>query len=178
MCLARSGDAAAFESLVRRFERAALAIACAITGDGHLAGDAAQEAFVRAWQRIGELREPARFPAWLTGIVRNAAIDCLRRNRRHAAEELPDTLPARRDADPAEVAARQDLRRQLDEALAGLDQITRMAVALRYYDGMSSQEIAQMLDLSPAAVDMRLMRARRQLRQRLAGEQSTVLQEM
>lgn len=168
--LARDGDAAAFEHLVRQFERPALSVACAITGDGHLAGDAVQEGFFRAWRRLGELRDPSRFPAWLTGIVRNAAIDCLRRNRRHAAADLPAAMPAPEDADPAEATARRDAQRRLEQALAELDETTRMAVALRYFDGMNSEQIGRMLEISPAAVDMRLMRARRQLRRKLSGE--------
>src|SRR5262245_11908788 len=72
------GDAAAFARLISDFERVALSIAYAVTGDAGCAGDITQDAFLRAWQRIGDLKEPGKFGPWLCGIVRNLAIDVAR----------------------------------------------------------------------------------------------------
>ncbi|HTK74162.1 MAG TPA: sigma factor, partial [Gemmataceae bacterium] len=66
-------DPSAFTELIRRYERAALSIAYASLGDADRAGDVVQDAFVRAWERLGDLNEPARFGAWFCGIVRNLA---------------------------------------------------------------------------------------------------------
>src|SRR5436309_747359 len=68
---AKAGSHEAFAELIRRFERPALAIAFAVLADGEAAGDAVQDAFLRAWQKLDELRQPERFGAWLAGIVRN-----------------------------------------------------------------------------------------------------------
>src|SRR5438552_748526 len=76
---ARSGDADALTTLIRRFERTALAVAFACCGDAHLAGDLTQEAFLRAWKRLHELKDEHKFAAWLCGIVRNLAADARRR---------------------------------------------------------------------------------------------------
>src|SRR5689334_8543590 len=86
---ARRGDdpqAAAFCALVRRFERTALAVAYACCGgDASLAGDVTQEAFLRAWRRLGELKDEEKFGPWLCGIVRNLSADARRRRGRIAA---------------------------------------------------------------------------------------------
>jgi RNA polymerase sigma factor (sigma-70 family) len=166
---ARGGDPAAFASLIGLYERTALAVAYATVGDASSAGDVAQEAFLRAWQRLGELKEPARFGAWLTRIVRNLAADQIRRRpfqQLESAEALEAIEPCR--ADPTADLDKAEVRGRIDEALATLDETTRTAVVLRYYDGLPSKRIGEMLNLSPAAVDMRLSRARAELREKLA----------
>jgi RNA polymerase sigma factor (sigma-70 family) len=156
-------DTRAFAQLVGQYERCALAVAYALLGDAEAAGDVAQEAFWRAWQRLAELKEPARFAAWLCGIVRNLAIDHRRRQRQ------PPPVPMRLVRQPVEELLDAELGQQMDAALASLDETSRLVVVLRYYQGLSSKQIAPLLDLSAAAVDMRLSRAREALRARLAG---------
>ncbi len=164
---ARRGSHEAFAELIRRYERAALAVAHAITRDAHAAGDAVQEAFLKAWQSLAGLESAGRFGPWLIGIVRNKATDhyraAKRRDRRHGGEmpEIPD------DADPSDPLHRQETRRLLADALAGLDDTSRMIVSLRYYEGLGGREIGAMLDMSVAAVEMRLSRARRELKEML-----------
>ncbi len=163
---ARHKDADAFGALIARYERSALAVAYAQVHDAHRAGDAVQEAFLRAWQELPRLQEAARFGGWLMQIVRNAAID-LRRRARTTVSEFP-TLAAR-DADPSVASEQSDTAAAIQTALASLDETTRAAVTLRYFDGRSAKEIGELLDLSPAAVDMRLSRARGQLRDLLSS---------
>jgi len=180
---ARSGDAEAFAELIRRHERTALAIAYSSLGDAAAAGDVAQDAFLRAWQRLGELKEPARFSAWLARIVRNLAADQTRRRGWQtlaSAEHLDDlaggagsAAPASAGADPSADLDRDETRQRIDEALQTLDEVTRSAVVLRYYDGLPSKRIGELLDLSAAAVDMRLSRARSELRDKLAWADPT-----
>lgn len=166
---ARDGDAAAFAGLIRSFERVALAVAFSVTGDAAAAGDITQEAFLRAWRRIGDLKEPAKFGPWLGGIVRNLALDAgrCRANRPPVHGGLPDGAAAPGDGPLDELRRREESQR-LAAALGCLDEVSRSAVVLRYYDDLSSKQIGELLGLAPAAVDMRLMRARRQLRQHLA----------
>jgi RNA polymerase sigma-70 factor (ECF subfamily) len=162
---ARTGDAAAFEALIGRYERTALAVAYAQLHDADRAGDAVQDAFLRAWQELPRLQEFARFGGWLLQIVRNAAID-LRRRAKPTTAEFPDLAAA--GPDPATASEQADTAARVQAALAGLDEVTRTAVVLRYYDGLSAKEIGELLELSSAAVDMRLSRARGLLRDRLA----------
>src|SRR5688572_18961409 len=163
---AKRGDRAAFAALVRRYERTLLAVAYAATGDASSAGDATQEAFLRAWQRLAALKDDGKFPTWLCGIVRNVAVDLCRRDAR-----VDDGLPLRetpddRDAvaDPLAELDRRETCQRVDEALWRLDDVARTMVVLRYYEGLSSHAIAELLATTPAAVDMRLSRARQTLR--------------
>jgi RNA polymerase sigma-70 factor, ECF subfamily len=168
------GDAAAFTHLISAFERVALSIAYGVTGDAGCAGDVVQDAFLRAWQRIGDLKEPAKFGPWLCGIVRNLAIDVARaralRTSRGAPEAAAADSPARCAGPLDELNHREECGR-LDAALRKLDDITRSAVVLRYYEDLSSKQIGELLGIAATAVDMRLMRARRQLRQHLEQPQ-------
>lgn len=164
------GSAAAFATLVQLHERTALAIAYAVVSEASLAGDVTQEAFLRAWQRICKLEDPDRFSAWLARIVRNLAMDHLRRRPREKSRDgdEPGLEPASTTS-PADELEQNDRRSQINRALEGLDELTRSAVVLKYYEGLSSKEIGELLDLSPAAVDMRLSRGREVLREKLAS---------
>ena len=174
---AAAGDADAFSELIRLYERTALSVAFSVLADADAASDVVQEAFLRAWQRLVELREPSRFATWLCGIARNLAIDVRRRHKHlKLSSDVSgfEAAPAPRDRwNPAPLDA-IDQREQdgrVASALATLDDVTRQAVVLRYYDGVSSKEIGATLGLSPAAVDMRLSRARQQLKNILDDEE-------
>lgn len=170
---AQRGDADAFAELIAHFERAALAAAYGVLADGEAAGDVVQEAFVRAWQRLTELRDAERFGAWLCGIVRNLAHDSRRCAARESRTRAALTLTARtgHGEDPAEHFERRENDQRVAGALETLDELSRTAVVLRYYDGLTSKQIGELLGLAPAAVDMRLMRARQALRRELAEEE-------
>ncbi len=162
---ARTGDAAAFEELIRRYERVALSVAYSVLGNAADAGDAVQEGFLRAWQRLGDLQDPEKFGPWVCNIVRNRSLDVRRRGKHVrssgvAENESGDTGPHLRYADdPSDQLQAREERERVGQALASLDEQTRTAVVMRYYDGRSSKEIGAVLGLNPAAVDMRLSRA-------------------
>lgn len=160
----RRGEGAAFGELIRRCERTALAVAYAQLGDGHRAADAVQEAFLKAWRKLSDLDDSNRFMAWLCGIVRNVAIDHLRGRKMVALEKAPQHLWLH---DP-HAAARNEMSGEISAALAALDESSRAAVVLRYYENLSSREIGDLLGISAAAVDMRLSRARQELKRLLA----------
>jgi len=162
---ARCKDAQAFAALIRLHERVALSVAFGVMGDATAAGDVVQDAFVRAWDRLNDLREPERFATWLCGIVRNLAVDYLR--RRKPAESLGDhksPVAEKWTHDPLTELDQRERCQGIHAAVMSLDEISRPVVVLRYYEGMASREIAHLLELTPAAVDMRLSRARKQLR--------------
>jgi RNA polymerase sigma-70 factor (ECF subfamily) len=166
---AQRGDARAFSTLIARYERSVLAVAYSAAGDSDRAADAAQEAFLRAWRKLDSLKEPQCFGTWLLGIARNVALDAGRKARRQPAESLTGNTMS----DAAGPEQRLDQREQSDQialAIQQLDDVSRSVVVLRYYENLSSREIGQLIGLSPAAVDMRLMRARQQLRQSLGDD--------
>jgi RNA polymerase sigma-70 factor (ECF subfamily) len=169
---AQAKDAEAFAALIAQYERTALALAYSVTGNATVAADVVQDAFLRAWQRIGDLEDASRFGGWFCRIVRNLAIDAIRRGPR-AAEPLEDNLalPAiPKDSDPESDMHRRETSHRIGQALDVLDELTRSAVVLRYYEVLSSKQIGELLELSPAAVDMRLSRARVQLRDILSDD--------
>jgi RNA polymerase sigma factor (sigma-70 family) len=155
---ALAGDAHAFESLVRRHFRAA-----------YDADDVCQDAFVRAWERLADCREPHRFAAWLAQIVRNRARNRLayfriRRVLPMAAAEHRASAGASPHAD----AEREELRRALLAALGGLPRVQREVVMLHDLEGMKHGEIAELVGCSEGMSRRHLSDARRVLRTRLA----------
>jgi RNA polymerase sigma-70 factor (ECF subfamily) len=133
--------------------------------------DLAQEVFLRAWRRLPELREPAKFAGWLSRIAVNAALDHRRRVAarpragsldQEGAEEPPAGGPP---GDRALVVG-EEFSRVLD-VLGTLDPRSQAAVVLRFLEGLPVKEVAERLGDSPAAVAMRLTRALRALRERL-----------
>ncbi len=164
-----AGDPAAFGELIDRHERAALAVAYGVTRDAALAADAVQEACLKAWHKRHSLADPDRFAGWLLHIVRRCALDQVR-SRKPVQALAAIQEPERPTADDG---AMRMMRRETDDqvrlALDELDDESRLAVVMRYYQGASARDIAELLGCSPAAVDMRLKRARDRLRERLAG---------
>jgi RNA polymerase sigma-70 factor (ECF subfamily) len=154
---ARDGDVAAFGEIVGRLSRRAVATAHLITGDLHLGEEAAQDAFVAAWRRIGTLRDPVAFRGWFGTILARTASRA--RSRLHAP--LDSVLePAAQDPGLAEPES-------LPREAARLKPIYRQVLALRYVEGLSYREIATALGVSVARVKSRLHDGRQLLRERL-----------
>jgi RNA polymerase sigma-70 factor (ECF subfamily) len=149
------GDADSFTELCRRYYPAMVAIAHSILGDRHLAEDAAQEAFAKAAVKLPQLRRKSRFAGWLAAICRNAAKDMVRRTIDfHAANEL-STVAGQPDQD--------DTTEVVREAIGRLSASTRELVFLRYYDGLSYEQISSVLGLSQQTINGRLRRAKRKM---------------
>ena len=161
-----AGDRAAFGELAERHVRKCAALAYALMRDREKARDLVQESFLEAFQGLGSLREPARFGAWLAGVVRRRCIYAIRRERRAAralavrAEQRPPECPG-----PEGVLARLDEEAELLAALNRLGRRYREVLVLRHLEGRGYAEIAGLLGLSTAAVEKRLTRARVMLRE-------------
>jgi RNA polymerase sigma-70 factor (ECF subfamily) len=173
---ARTGDAAAFEELVRRTSADTFTLARRLVSDDDDARDVVQEAYLRAYRSIGRFRGDAQFTTWLYRITANCASTHLGRRRRHRHDELdeevdvPDTKP---DHDPQVAADGALLRQRLEVAIAELPPRLRAVVVLRDIYDLSHAEIAEQLGISESAAKVRLHRARRRLRVQvfpLAGE--------
>ncbi|MBB4132332.1 sigma-70 family RNA polymerase sigma factor [Xanthomonas sp. 3075] len=168
---AAAGCQQAYGRIVRASQNTVTAIALAITRDIAASEDIAQEAFLRAWQRLAQLHQPASFLPWLRQITRNLARDWLRANRHRALSGEAAELAMAMAADPAPSPA--DHLLQVEEEIAALDIISalpeesRETLLLYYREGQSSQQVASLLGLSDAAVRKRLSRARASVRHEL-----------
>ncbi len=156
-------DHNAFGELVRRHQSPVRAFLTRMTrGDTHLADDLAQETFLKAWKKLHSFRGSARFSTWLFGIAFNEFRDFARR-RKELALEGADNLPE-------ELAGAHDplLRMDLTEALKSLSSHERAAVVLNCQNGLSHDEVSQVLDCPLGTVKTNILRGKDKLRRLLA----------
>lgn len=167
-----NGDRDLFGILVSRYTRSSYAVAYAHLGNTHDAEDTTQEAFLRAFQDLNRLDDPARFGNWLLSIVRHISIDRLRRviRERRVLEES-DNADASATPDPGRAELHALLRRRVDE----LKPEYREALSLHYFAGKSAREIAELLGESRESIKKRLQRAREALSVALVAELDDVL---
>jgi RNA polymerase sigma factor (sigma-70 family) len=160
----RGGDRSAFAQIIERHQRAVYAVAFSTTRDRTLADDVTQDAFVTAWRKLAELRDPERLPAWLCGIARNVARDARKRVRGevHEAVEVIDATT------PYDAITDAECERIVTAALHKLPDVYREPLVLFYYEERSLDDVARYLGLSPATTHKRLSRGRQYLAERVA----------
>ena len=168
---ARHGDQEAFGELVRLYEKKVYALTLRMCKNPDDAAEAAQEAFLSAWQGLKFFRGEASFSTWLYRLASNACVDLLRKEQRHRAVSGPslndeDTYMDIADdaATPQELAERSELREQIEEGLQSLSPEHREVLILRELHQLSYDEIAQTLDLDTGTVKSRISRGRKALR--------------
>ena len=164
MAQALGGSQAAFEQILRRYQRPIISLLIRLTGDAALAEDLAQEAFVKAFRNLAAFDPRRRLSSWLFRIAHNTGIDALRKARPVTVAidsgEPMDALIAPAAGDPVE---RRALGRAIDQALAQLRPDQRTAVVLRYEQGLSFDEIGQVLGIAEATARSHVHRARKEL---------------
>ena len=166
---AQTGDQDAFEQLVRLYEKRGYALTSRMCRNPADAEEAAQEAFLAAWQGRPFFRGDSSFSTWLYRLASNACVDILRREGRHqpnlslddedAAIDLPD-----HSLSPHDEAERSELRRQIEAGLAALPPDYRQVLILRELHQRSYDEIADILSLDLGTVKSRINRGRKRLR--------------
>lgn len=171
------GDVAAFDRLVRRYERSVFNTAYRLSNSYDDASDIAQEAFVRAWNNLKSFRGDAAFSTWLYRIVTNVFLDDRKRKktRQHRSleeeRELDESNVVRQYEDPSpgpqELAEGDERRRILEQAIAALPEAQRVMVVMYHTQGLAYEEIAEITGLPMGTVKSRLNRARLALRDKL-----------
>jgi RNA polymerase sigma-70 factor, ECF subfamily len=179
----QTGDLSAFEQIVRRYDRKLFRIAQQVTRNREDSQDVVQESFLKAFQHLGEFRERSQFSTWLFRITINQALMKLRKRRTIKDVSLDEDFQDQEDIVPREVAdwapnpeqlyQASELRDILIKTLEELQPILRTVFVLRDIEGLSVDQTADVLALSPAAVKARLWRARLQLRKLLSEYFST-----
>ena len=161
----RAGEIEAFDLLVRLHQDRIYNLAYRITGNREDASDAAQDAFVRAYQALRRYREDAAFSTWLYRIATNSALDLVRRRPAHQPVEL--SAEYRAPDDPEAAANRREVTRRVHAALGHLTVEYRTAVVLRDLQGLAYGEMARILQVPLGTVRSRLARGREAMRAQL-----------
>lgn len=167
----RTGDRYAFEELVRRHGRWVRSIVFGVLGRRDVIDDVAQQVWTAAWQRIGELRDPACWKPWLYRLARNAALDAGReisRRRKQIVSSVgfdePTSIHTASEEPPNAASEQAEVVMQ---AIQALPVLYREPFVLRHVNGWSYQQIAEAMEMPADSVETRLVRARRMLREAL-----------
>jgi RNA polymerase sigma-70 factor (ECF subfamily) len=181
----RSGDAAAYEILMRRYNQRVYRAVRAILGDDADVEDAMQEAYIAAYRHLDDFAGRARFSTWLIRIAVNQALDRLRRAGRSlpfdpvAGEALERAAGvAALGDDPEQRAGDRELGRLLERAIEALPAAFRAAYVLRELEGMETAEAAQSLGIEEATLKTRVHRARQRLREALGRDLGTAVEDV
>ncbi|MEZ4729663.1 MAG: sigma-70 family RNA polymerase sigma factor [Caldilineaceae bacterium] len=170
---AQTGDRTAYNHLIQRFQKMAVAYGYAKLGDRSLAEDVAQEAFLYAYRTLHQLREPAAFPGWFRRVVQGQINRHQRQRQPHfVALEAADELMVHRTSPAASWEAQEEAQEVL-AAIDALPEAQRTVIALFYIGEYSQQAISAFLEIPVATVKTRLHYARLRLKERLAAEQVT-----
>ena len=168
---AGQGDQAAFEQLVRLYEKRVFALTLRMCRNPEDAAEAAQEAFLSAWQGLAFFRGESSFATWLYRLASNACVDLLRREGRHRAAAGPSLNDEALNVDipdgaasPQEAAERSELRQQIEDGLSARSPEHRQVLILREMHQLTYDEIADTLSLDVGTVKSRISRGRKQLR--------------
>ncbi len=173
------GDPRAFDEIYRRYDRMVFGLALRLSGSDDVAADLTQEIFLRVFRYVGQFRGRSSLKTWVFRIAINHCRSCLGR-RRLPMQSLPEGIDGsaveRNEAafsDPArgpeELAVAADEGRQVVAGLATLPASFREAVVLRDIEGLSYEEIAEVLGIRIGTVRSRIARGREQLRTFLEG---------
>ena len=174
---AQAGDLSAFEQLVQRYERKIYRLAQHLTGNEQDAEDVLQDTFLKAFSRLDQFQRNARFYTWLVRIALNESFMRLRKRRGNVisldqeidtGEELIPRDVADWHPNPEQQYATSELRDILARAIGSLSLPYRAVFELRDVEGLSTEETADVLNITVPAVKSRLLRARLQLREKLA----------
>ena len=175
---AKAGSYEAFEDLVNRYEKKIYRLGLNVTGSPEDAEDVLQETFLKAFEHLADFREDSRFYTWIVRIALNEGLMKLRKRRTDKSMPMEDIVGEEGEVmpreftdwkpNPEESLAQTELRAILQNAAQSLPVSFRTVFLLRDVEGLSTEETAQLLDLTEGAVKARLHRARLQLREELS----------
>lgn len=174
----KQGERTAFDEMVEIYKMKGFSIAFNMVGNCEDARDVLQEAFVKVYLNIKGFRENAQFSTWFYRIVVNCCFDFLRKRQKMnrvfteplAGEDGQEKEPEIPDSsfDPAKTVMAKELSRNLDLCIANLSEKQRTCFVLKHQNGLSAQEISQVIKCNPATVKVHLFRAVNNLRKSLS----------
>lgn len=171
MVRVQAGDVGAFEQLVERFENMVFGLARSIVGSREDAEEAAQDAFLKLFRARDRFDPDRPIEPWLLRITGNTCRDALRRRRAGALPSIDfadsDLAALVADTNQSEAAERQVTNEVVQRELAALSEQARTPLVLKYLNGLTNQQVAQVLGISLSNVKVRVARAKDVLQNRL-----------
>jgi RNA polymerase sigma-70 factor (ECF subfamily) len=174
---ARTGDAAAFQALFEKYKQRVYAVALGVVKRPEDAADVVQDAFIKVHRHLGSFQGTSSFYTWLYRIVMNLGIDHVRKNRKVVewGDDVPidqaagdrTLVPKVADANPSRTIERRELSEKIRQALDTLPEYHRAVILLREVEGMSYEEIAEVLEVPKGTIMSRLFHARRKMQDQL-----------
>jgi RNA polymerase sigma-70 factor (ECF subfamily) len=160
------GDRAAFRQLVLEHSHAMFRLAWRLSGDEGAAEDIVQEAFIKAWRKIGEFRMESSFKSWLHRITVNTAMDYLRKHVRRKQFETPEPEweGPEQAAELPDTGTQIDISTQTQTAMMELSESERTALLLKHYEGHSINEVARIMEITTGACKQNIFRAVKKMR--------------
>lgn len=156
MARCRSGDADAFTALYERHRDRAMRHATGMLGDSNASGDVVQEAFLYVFRKAPSWEPRARFTTLLYKVVSSLCVSALRRRRRDSAAPVHEESAADPGQGPAARASGNELAGKVREALADMPEAYREVLALRFFEDLPYEDIAEMLDVPVGTVKSRI----------------------
>ena len=163
---AARGDRAAFRELVLEHSHSMFRLAWRLSGEETAAEDIVQEAFIKAWSKLGEFRMDASFKSWLHRITVNTAMDYLRKHVRRKQFETagPEWETTAMAGEEPDTGRQMDISRQTQTAMLGLSEAERTALLLKHYEGHSIEEVARIMEITTGACKQNIFRAVKKMR--------------
>ncbi len=184
---AKAGDVAAFEELVESYQKKIFNLAYRIVGNPDDAADMVQEALIRIFRSIAKFKEQSSFSTWIYRITTNVCLDELRRRKNkkefsfdqviHGEEGDMQRQIKSDDIPPDTAAEREELRSVVNSAINSLPEDQRIVISLRDIQGLSYNEISQVLDCPEGTVKSRINRARNALKNILSDKRELFYEE-
>ena len=182
---AKEGHEAAFRELIRRYERPVFALVYRMVRDRALAEDLAQETFIKVLNALARYNPDYKFSSWIFKIANNAAIDHLRKKDLDTLSldgapdaDTPDAVKATQlqigtgGESPLDEVASKELGGAIERAIAKLRPEYRACILLRFVEGYSYEEIADVMEIPLGTVKTYIHRARNELREHLADRRA------
>jgi RNA polymerase sigma-70 factor (ECF subfamily) len=174
---ARAGDAAAFEALFEKYKQRVYAVALGVVKRPEDAADIVQDAFIKVHRHLATFQGTSSFYTWLYRIVMNLGIDHVRKHRKVVewGDDVPieqaagdrTLVPKVADSNPRSTVERRELSEKIRQALDTLPEYHRAVILLREVEGMSYEEIAEVLEVPKGTIMSRLFHARRKMQDQL-----------
>ncbi len=170
--LTLAGEQRAYEVLVVRYERTAIAAANSVVHNPNIAEDAAQDAFITAWMKLDTLRDAKKYGAWISRIAKNCAKNLAMRFHSYLSLDTLENCISDSFAlygSPEESSISSEERKELHESISGLPEKVKKVIHLYYFEGLSIAEIADRMSITAGTVKRQLYDGRKQLRKELSA---------